>query len=651
MLNKFTVKTKLFLGNGLVLLLLLAFSGYFYINLTTTTDNTSALKSYIVDQANNGTSLKMVNIITVRDQIQKDYQLSANPKLKQQLSVLLTEFTQLTDKALQGASEQQVELLSELGKDNLQLHDEIIKKLLPLIDKNNQEANIINNDIGPVIEKMSADLTEYAIKDNDSRLVSISSRLTQKLLASRAYFNLYMNTDSPTLLERSELEVDGIFYQLTALKKVASRNKKVPVKKLRELTELLQEHFQATVAIKAQISKVNEQVAKQTQSINAKMLNQILSQWKDLDKDAQVTLDTVSDLRTNGLIVILAIIVANMLIIGFIGNNIIQGLRQLLDRLTDISEGDGDLTKRVELKSKDEIGQLADSFNKFIEQIQNLVASSQNSSSQVDGYASENVTMADESKQALEQQLEETNAITVSIEELSASAVDISKDTDTSNEIVNSANDSIYSGQQSSQSSVSSVVSLHDDISNTHSVISDLAKEADAIGSVVGVIKGMSEQTNLLALNAAIEAARAGEAGRGFAVVADEVRTLANRTNTSVMEIEQIISNLQSATSNAVSLIDKSLQSAEVNKGHVENTQESFQSIEHAVAELKSIISSVSNACSEQSLVTNQVSEKIATIYSLSQHSADLSDKSAQVSKNSANAVNELNSILNKFKV
>jgi len=651
MLNNLTVKAKLALGNLLVLVFLLAFSGYFYLNLTQTTDNTSALKAYIQDQAENGTSLKMVNNITIRDQIQKDYQLNSDLKLKERLKALVADFDQLLEGAKLNATEQQIALLDELTTDNSQLNQEISSKLFPLVDKKNQVAASINSDLGPKLEKMSADLTEYAIKDSDSVLVSISSRLTQKLLASRAYFNLYMSTDSQTLLERSELEVLGIYYQLTEMKKIASRKKGVPVKELLKLSEQLEQQYQATVQVKREIAKANIVIAKQTTAINEKMLNQILGQWKSLDADAAITLDTVSQLRTNGLLVILAIIIANIIIIMFIANNITSGLKELLQRLKDISEGDGDLTKRVELNSKDEIGQLAHSFNGFIEQIQSLIANSQRSSKEVDEFASTNVDMANESKSALEQQLIETNSISVSIEQLSASAGDISKDTDSSAEIVGLAAKSVQSGQQSSQSSVLSVESLHGDISNTHNVIGLLAKEADAIGGVVEVIMGMSEQTNLLALNAAIEAARAGDAGRGFAVVADEVRTLANRTKISVLEIEEIIQNLQSQTEKAVVLIDKSLISADVNKGHVMDTQASFNEIEGSIDQLNHVISSVAVACSEQSQVSNQVSEKVATVYSLSQHSSELTDKSAQVSLQSANSVVELNTILNKFKV
>ena len=651
MLNKLTIKAKLTLGNALVLVFLLGFSGYFYFNLSEINENTSTLKSYINDQANNGSALKLVNNITLRDQQQKDYQLNGDANLKTQLAGLSSDFESLIQAAKSQANEEQLELIDGLSRDNTALDNSIQKTLIPLVDARAEQATIINNQLGPKLEKMSSDLTEYAIKDNDSGLVSISSRLTQKLLASRAYFNLYLNTGSSTLLERSELEVAGIYYQLKEMKKIASRQKNVPYKGLLKLTKELELHFQKTVKINADITATNQLISDQTHMISQKVLDQIVGQWRDLDVNAGVALEATSQLRSNGLLVILAIILANILIIWFIGENITKGLGKLLARLTDISSGDGDLTKRVELNSKDEIGLLADRFNDFIAQIQNLVASSQRSSVEVDGFASTNVAMAQESKQSLEQQLEETNSISVSIEQLSASAENISQDTQASNEIVTMANDSVVSGQQSSKSSVSSVTSLHVDITATHDVIGELAKEAQAIGTVVEVIKGMSEQTNLLALNAAIEAARAGEAGRGFAVVADEVRTLASRTKGSVMEIEAIIAKLQTQTGKAVDLIDQSLNSADTNKGHVIDTQDSFGNIAQSIVQLKDMISSVAHACNEQSQVTSQVSEKVSTVYSLSQHSAQISDKSADVSTRSADSIVELSGILNQFKV
>ena len=651
MLNKLTVRAKLAVGNILVLLLLLIFCGYFYINLSTTTANTSALKSYIHDQATNGSSLKMVNNITLRDQLRKDYLLSNDSAIKTQLSTLEEQFDELIAAALKQANEKQSIQLQELIKLNELLNEAINQQLFPLVDRKNITAGKINNELGPRLEKISADLTEFAIKDSDSVLISYSSRLIQKLLASRAYFNLYMNTNSSTLLERSELEVMGIYYQLEAMKKIAVRNKNIPLKELKVLTQDLEAQYNSTVMINDQILKVGQEITLQLKAINDKMLGQILGQWQALDEDAARTLNTVSALSINGLLLIGTIILANVFIMWFIARNITSGLNKLLLRLSDISEGDGDLTKRVILNSRDEIGQLADKFNDFIDQIQSLIAHSQRSSLDVDSFASDNVKMAAQSKTALENQLQETSDISQAIEQLSASADEISEDSDKSSSIVQSTSESVVHGQKSSHSSVDSVESLHSDISQTHEVIAKLASQASAIGGVVGVIKGMSEQTNLLALNAAIEAARAGEAGRGFAVVSDEVRSLANRTNGSVLEIENIITNLQNATNQAVALIDKSLQSANINKEHVLDTQERFNEIEQAVVELNEMMTSVTDACTTQSQVTSQVSDKVATVYALSKQSAELSDKSAQISLQSANSISELSGILNKFKV
>ena len=651
MLNNLTVKAKLGLGNAILLLCLLGFSGYFYLGLTSTINNTQALKDYIFDQAKNGSSLLMVKNISIRDQLQKDYQLRVDQQIKSKFSQLGEEFEQLLAAAKTEADQEQASLLAELSAANSQLTQLIETEMFPLVDDKLTSANVVNNQVGPLLEKMSVDLTEFAIKDSDSELVSISSRLTQKLLASRAYFNLYLSTGSATLLERSELEVAGIYYQLTEMKKIASRQKSIPLQQLRTLTEQLEQEYIKIAAMNKRIDSRNKVISEQTQEISEKMLNQILSQWKSLDIDAGHTLETVSNLRQNGLLVILAIIIASLSIIWFIGDNITKGLQQLLARLADISDGDGDLTKRVELNSRDEIGQLANSFNNFIEQIQNLVANSQRSSSEVESFANSNVTMAAESKAALEQQLGETNSISVSIEELSASAKDISVDTAASSDIVNTANDSVNSGIKSSHSSVDSVEQLHTDINMTHEVIVTLAKEATAIGSVIGVIKAMTAQTNLLALNAAIEAARAGEAGRGFAVVADEVRSLANRTQGSALEIETIITSLQAESDRAVSTIESSLKSAQINKDHVINTQNSFTEIEQSLLQLKETMSSVASACSEQSQVTNQVSEKVATVYALSQRSAEISDQSAKTSEQSASSIVQLNGILNQFKV
>ncbi|MGB1238784.1 MAG: methyl-accepting chemotaxis protein [Pseudomonadales bacterium] len=651
MINKLNIRVKLNLANAVVFIGLLAFTGYFYLGLSSSSDNIQALKNYIHDQAQNGTSLAMVKNITQREQLQKDYQLSANGDIKTKFTALDSDFSQLITDAKAKSSEQQQALLSDVESANTTLRQLVEGKIFPLIDAKNAKAGQINNLLGPALEKTAADLTEYAIREDDSKLTSIASRLTQKLLASRAYFNLYLTTGSATFLERSQVEVEGIFYQLDELKVLSKREKSIPIKALRKQSDELSALYAKMVASEQQIAQANQAIAQATNVINDTLVNQILDQWKSLDVDAGQTLDTMTELKQTSILVILIIIVISSLVIWLVGNSILKGLKQLLTRLIDISEGDGDLTQRVELSARDEIGELGDNFNKFIDKIQTLIADSQHSSQQVDDYAKENVDMAQESKLALDQQLQETNSISVSIEELSASALDIAKDTQASSDIADQANSSVSSGLNASAATVTSVEQLHQNINDSHQVIGNLAKETDAIGGVVDVIKTMTEQTNLLALNAAIEAARAGDAGRGFAVVADEVRSLATRTQSSALEIEAIIKRLQSESAKAVSTIESSLESADVSKQRVLETQENFNEIERAIGELQSVMHSVGSACNQQSQVTSDVSDKVATVYTLSQKSAEISQRSAETSQLSADSVTELNDTLNKFKV
>lgn len=651
MFNNLSIKAKLNTSTVLQLVGLLGFCGYFYWGLSVTTDTTTDLKNYIHEHANSGSSLKMVQNITLRDQIQKDYQLNATPALKDDVAQLQQQFNQLVSKSQLEASAELAALLDNLSQENRELEVLIDDKVFPIVDQKSAAVAVINNQLGPELEKLAADLTEYAIRVNDPQLVSIASRLTQKLLSSRAYFNLYLTMGSATLLERSQMEVDGIFYQLDELAFKALGASKIPLNSLLKMSTELDQRYRDIVKLEAGLKQVNVQIQRTTKSINDKIINQILTQWRHLDEDAGLAIKTITELKQNGIIVILFVVIVSTVLLWFVGNLITKGIAQLLSRLQDINEGEGDLTQRVELHSNDEIGKLAENFNGFIDRIQNLVASSQHSSRAVDSFATRNVDMAVESKAALDQQLSETNSISVSVDQLSTSAQQISVDTQESNNIASQANQSVTNGLQTSNTTVASVEALHKNIDTTHRVIGNLAKETDAIGGVVDVIKAMTEQTNLLALNAAIEAARAGDAGRGFAVVADEVRSLANRTQGSALEIEAIIKRLQSESGKAVDIIEESLSSARTSKEQVLETQSCFNEIENSIVELKNMMSSVAIACNEQSQVTGAVSEKVANVYSLSQRSAEISDRSAQTSQSSANSVTELNQILSKFKV
>ncbi len=650
-MKNLSIRGKLNISTVLQLIGLISFCIYFYWGLSAIANSTLQLKSYIHDQAKSGTSLLLVKNLTKRDQLQKDYQLNGDKQLQKKFVQLEQEFADLISKTRADASDSQISLLNELTAENENLKQLISNEIFPLVDNRQSLARVVNNDLGPALEKAAADLTEYAIRNTDSVLTSISSRLSQKLLSSRAYFNLYMTVGSQTLLQRAQVEMDGVLYQLDELKIISKRESVIPIKMLNEQVLKLQQTFENIEKTQVRIVSVNHKVEEQVNGISSGLISQILSQWKSLDEDASQALDTINTLKQNGLIAILLVIILSTLLLWFVGSLITNGIRELLVKLQNINEGDGDLTQRVELNSKDEVGQLATSFNSFIEKIQVLISSSQQSSKEVDLFANKNVDMANESKLSLDQQLKETDSISISVEELSSSAEQISADTKSSNEIASIANTSVLNGLETSRETVASVEVLHNKINATHDVIGNLAKETDAIGGVVDVIKTMTEQTNLLALNAAIEAARAGDAGRGFAVVADEVRSLANRTQTSALEIEAIINRLQSESKKAVQTIEESLENAQLSKEKVVQTQTSFSEIEVSIVELKDMMDSVAVACNQQSQVTNGVRENISTVHQLSKHSALISDQSAAASQSSADSVIKLNQVLSRFKV
>ena len=233
-------------------------------------------------------------------------------------------------------------------------------------------------------------------------------------------------------------------------------------------------------------------------------------------------------------------------------------LQQVSDAMADIAHGESDLTKRMIIKREDEIGVLADQFNFFINRIQELVISIQSSIEKLMDTSQVVAADAVQANQFLDTQLSETNLVATAITEMAASAVEVAQNAQNTVEAAKDVGDKTEEVQKIVQNSVDSIGELSEQLNEAGVVISDLESDVGAIVSVVEVIRGVAEQTNLLALNAAIEAARAGEQGRGFAVVADEVRTLASRTQKSTEEINDMITKLQKGSQSAVTVVRES---------------------------------------------------------------------------------------------
>ncbi len=348
----------------------------------------------------------------------------------------------------------------------------------------------------------------------------------------------------------------------------------------------------------------------------------------------------------NMIVAILLIILGLWVALGFA-----RPIIRASSMLSDIASGDADLTQQMQVDTKDEVGKLARSFNTFVNQLHSLIIAIASNSRDVTHIA-KNLTESSLSTQHnTEEQQQSVDMIATAMHEMGATVHEIARNAnETANAAKQSATDTANS-ERIVQSSIEGINSLFGKMQNASSVIQTLAQDVGDISSVLEVIRGISEQTNLLALNAAIEAARAGEQGRGFAVVADEVRTLAQRTQESTEEINSMIHKLQSGAEDAVSAMDEGIETARSSVEEADKAGESLQNITNAIGIITDLSIQVATATEEQSSVVEELNSHILNI-------KNMSDNTANESKNvniQCQHLNEsaaiLNTMIGNFKV
>ena len=256
-----------------------------------------------------------------------------------------------------------------------------------------------------------------------------------------------------------------------------------------------------------------------------------------------------------------------------------EALSSLLTSLRAIASGDGDLTQRIEKRSEDELGQVVDSFNLFIEKLHNSISELLSNTQPLTSVASDLNSLTGTTKQATEEQRRATEAVSYAMDNMVVSMTQVSTNAGLASETAQEADSLAKEGRGVVNQTVTSIKALAQEVEKTSGVIRKLESDTSNVGSILDVIRGIAEQTNLLALNAAIEAARAGEQGRGFAVVADEVRTLASRTQHSTKEIQNVIEQLQEAAVSAVKAMEDSQEQAHLSVENATKTDTSLEQI------------------------------------------------------------------------
>jgi methyl-accepting chemotaxis protein len=321
-----------------------------------------------------------------------------------------------------------------------------------------------------------------------------------------------------------------------------------------------------------------------------------------------------------------------------------------VNALRDMAEGDGDLTQRIKVSSQDEVGELAHWFNVFANRIQTVVGKFKDSANNLTMAAAQLSSTITRTAEGTLRQQTEIEHVAKSMSEMAGTVEEVARNVSLSASDAQKADDESAKGADVVTQTMGAINALARDIDKASEVITDLQKETDSIGSVWDVISGIAEQTNLLALNAAIEAARAGEQGRGFAVVADEVRTLASRTQTSTEEIQVMIHKLQSGANQAVSVMVKGREQAATSVDHAARAGQSLQTITRAVSVIKDMSNQIASASEEQSAVTVEINRNINNISEVANETASGSREISKGATELARLASELNTLVAQFK-
>jgi methyl-accepting chemotaxis protein len=346
-------------------------------------------------------------------------------------------------------------------------------------------------------------------------------------------------------------------------------------------------------------------------------------------------------------VVLLVIAAAGMLL----ANTILRPLNLMKANLDDIAAGEGDLTRRLTITSQDELGELAGSFNRFVDKIHGLVRQITEMTSQLTGLVNQVSDQAQRSDQAMERQRHETDQVATAINQMSAAAQEVAK---SAQNAAVAAQQTDEEGQAAKRVVAGSIVKIHalvDDIRSSGVSLDSLQKDVSSIVSVLGVIRSIAEQTNLLALNAAIEAARAGEAGRGFAVVADEVRALASRTQISTQEIQGMIDRLQAGTQSAVEAMRRSSEAGDGTSAQANEAGASLDTMAQLIGTINSMNAQIASAAEEQTAVAEEINRSVHQIAVAVDNVADETQLGAQTSRSLADLGQRLGKLVGQFRI